>query len=92
MDYKKLTIEELLKTEWFNQFDGKQKIEIMKGFISNVDVSVYAKTEFDSWQMEEIRDGLESRLDVSSYAKPEIKWDEMSEIKEKLLEEKSTLK
>ena len=64
----------------------------MKGFISNVDVSVYAKTEFDSWQMEEIRDGLESRLDVSSYAKPEIKWDEMSEIKEKLLEEKSTLK
>ena len=43
MDYKKLTIGNLVKTEWFNQFDKKQKTEIVKGFVLNVDISVYAK-------------------------------------------------
>ena len=90
-EYNNLTVENLTKTEWFNQFNKYQQEEILKGLKSNIDVLIYAKKEFDYQQMEQIRKGLEENLDVSWYAKPEIKWDEMSEIKEKLLEEKSTL-
>ena len=61
MDYKKLTIGNLVKTEWFNQFDKKQKTEIVKGFVLNVDISVYAKKEYDWTQMEQIRLGLEKK-------------------------------
>ena len=60
MDYKKLTIGNLVKTEWFNQFDKKQKTEIVKGFVLNVDISVYAKKEYDWSQMRQIRLALKS--------------------------------
>ena len=60
MDYKKLTIGNLVKTEWFNQFDKKQKTEIVKGFVLNVDISVYAKKEYDWTQMRQIRLALKS--------------------------------
>ena len=81
MDYKKLTIENFVKTEWFNQFDKKQKTEIVKGFVLNVDISIYAKKEFHWTQMEQIRLGLEKNLDVSIYATEDFFGCEMEEIR-----------
>jgi len=60
MDYRKLTIGNFVKTEWFNQFDKKQKTEIVKGFVLNVDISIYAKKEYDWTQMRQIRLALKS--------------------------------
>ena len=53
--YNNLSIENLMKTEMFNQFDEYQKQEIKKGLKANLDVSFYAKKEFDYQQMEQIR-------------------------------------
>ena len=75
--YNNLNIENLTKTEWFNQFYKKQKEQILKGLEANVDISIYAKPEFDWEQMREIRFGLEDNVDVSIYAKPELDWKEM---------------
>ena len=47
-----LNIENLIKTEWFNQFTESQKNEILDGIEANVDVLIYAKPEFDWEQME----------------------------------------
>ncbi len=54
----------LIKTEWFNQFDKHQKFEILIGIKANLDVSIYAKPEFDENQMFQIRWGLENNLNV----------------------------
>ena len=88
--YNNLSIDNLTKTEWFNQFDVFQQKEIFEGLKDNLDVSLYAKTEFDSSQMGKIRLGLKDNLDVSFYAKPEISHQEMKQIRLKLLKE-STL-
>ena len=72
-----LNIENLIKTEWFNQFDEAQKNEILDGIEANVDVLIYAKPEFDEYQMEQIRWGLQDNLDVSIYAKKEFDDDQM---------------
>ena len=79
--YNNLNVENLIKTEWFNQFDEFQQEEIIKGLKNNLDVSWYAKPEFDYLQMEEIRLGLEENLDVSTYAKSEFDWEQMREIR-----------
>ena len=86
-----LTIENLMKTEWKNQFDREQLFQIKMGLEGNVDVSIYANPEYTRKQMYEIREGLEQGLDVSVYAKPEISGIEMETIRERLLKE-STLK
>ena len=52
--YNNLTINNLIKTDWFNQFDYYQKEQIKSGIEVNVDVSIYAKKEFDYLQMEQI--------------------------------------
>ena len=49
--YNNLNINNLIKTDWFKQFDVNQKEEIEEGLKNNIDVSVYAKIEFDSQQM-----------------------------------------
>ena len=85
--YNNLTIENLMKTECFNQFNKKQMREIREGLKANLDVSVYAKTEFNWLQMREIKRGLLANVDVSIYAKKELDWKQMFEIREKLLEE-----
>ena len=46
--YNNLNIENLIKIEWFNQFDEYQSSEILIGIDKGLDVSIYAKTEFDS--------------------------------------------
>ena len=79
-----LTIENLVKTEWFNQFNEKQQKEILKGVERGLDVSWYAKRTFDWIQMKEIRTGLEHNLDVSKYANKVFKWSQMREIREGL--------
>ena len=88
--YNNLNIENLINTEWFNQFDKYQQEEIKLGLEDNLNVSLYAKPEFSFEQMELIRLGLIDNLDVSLYANSENSWQEMREIRLKLLKE-STL-
>ena len=89
-EYNNLTMENLMRTEWINQFDEYQIRKIKQGLRSKVDISWYAKKEFNWLQMEQIRLGLIYDLDVSKYAQPEIPSDKMFKIREKLLRE-STL-
>ena len=89
--HNNLNIENLTKTEWFNQFNRYQKEEILKGLEKDLNVSIYAKTEFDWEQMKQILFGLQDNLDVSLYAKSDLDWQEMKEIRLKLIKE-STLK
>ena len=49
--YNNLSIENLTKTEWFNQFNKQQKDQILKGLETNLDVSLYAKKEFSYRKM-----------------------------------------
>ena len=53
--YNNLSIENLQKTEWFNQFNEEQKKEILDGLKNNIDVSVYAKPEYSSKEMRDLR-------------------------------------
>ena len=85
-----LNIENLIKTEWFNQFDKKQRRIIEEGLEKNLDVSIYAKTDFTWMQMKEISWGLEDNVDVSIYAKTEYSWEQMEQMRLEL-SEKSTL-
>ena len=89
--HNNLTIANLVKTDWFNQFDDAQKIIIKTGLKHNLNVSVYAKKHFNSNQMIQIREGLKDNLDVEKFAKPELDWKEMREIRTKLLVEAGTL-
>ena len=88
--YNNLSIENLIKTEWFNQFEEYQQFEIKDGLKENLDVSMYANPDFDTYKMEEIYLGLEENLDVSIYAKPEYSWRVMRKIRNHLLK-RSTL-
>ena len=87
--YNNLTVDNLIKTEWFNQFNKSQQEEILLGLENNIDISIYAKTIFDANQMNQIRWGLEDNLDISIYAKPEYSWLEMKHLRLRL--EESTL-
>ena len=49
--YNNLTVDNLIKTEWFNQFNKSQQEEILLGLKNNIDISIYAKTIFDANQM-----------------------------------------
>ena len=86
--HNNLTIENLIKTEWFNQFNEEQQEEIIKGLEANLDVSIYAKPDFDDEQMDQIISGLLNNLDVSIYANPGITADMMFKIREELLTKK----
>lgn len=89
--YNNLTIDNLIETDWFNQFNYYQKQEILKGLEANLDVSTYANPNFDSWQMAQIKDGLQKDLDISLYAKPEYSYKQMEEIRLKLLKNKTDI-
>ena len=86
--YNNLSIENLIKTDWFNQFNRKQRIAIKDGLKDNLDVLIYAKPEFDEYKMNQIKAGLKANLDVSQYAKVEYSWGKMKEIRERLENEK----
>ena len=70
--YNNLTIDNLVKTEWINQFNKKQKEEILGGLEDNLDVSIYANKEFDFLQMREIRIRLMLNLNAFLYANPKF--------------------
>lgn len=70
--YNNLNIENLIKTDWFNQFDEFQQFKITEGLEDNLDVSWYAKAEYHWTQMEQVRLGLKDNLDVSIYAKKDF--------------------
>ena len=82
--HNNLIIENLINTEWINQFNKYQQEEIIKGIEDNLDVFLYAKRDFDWGQMLYLRLGLKDNLDVSIYAKKEFNRDQMREIKEGL--------
>ena len=79
--HNNLIIENLIKTEWINQFNKYQQEEIIKGIEDNLDVFIYAKREFDWGQMLYLRLGLKDNLDVSIYAKKEFNRDQMDQIR-----------
>ena len=54
-----LTIENLMKTEWKNQFDREQLYQIKMGLESNVDVSIYANPKYSWKEMKNFRLRLE---------------------------------
>ena len=87
--YNNLTIENLIKTDWINQFNELQQKQIRMGLFFDLNVSKYANPKFNEYQMEEIRRGLEDDLDVSLYAKPDFSDWKMKEIREKLFKEKT---
>ena len=89
-EYNNLTMDNLIRTEWINQFDEYQIRKIKQGLRSKVDISWYAKKEFTWPQMDTIFKGLAQGIDVSIYAKPEISAKQMIRIREQLLKE-STL-
>ena len=88
--YNNLSVDNLVKTEWFNQFDEFQQKQIRTGLEDNLNVSIYANPEFNIYQMNQIRLGLVDNLDVSKYAKPEISAKQMRQIREKLKNEQNT--
>ena len=53
--HNNLNIENLIKTDSFEQFDLFQKKEILKGLENKLDVSIYANPDFNGNQMEQIR-------------------------------------
>ena len=56
--YNNLNIENLSKTEWFNQFNKEQQNEVLKGLEKNLDISKYANPGIDYEEMNEIRKEL----------------------------------
>ena len=90
--YNNLNIDNLMKSEWFNQFNKEQQKEIRYGLEDNLDVSIYAKVEFNKYQMFYIREGLRENLDVSKYAKPEYTWQEMKVIRDELFNNRKIAK
>ena len=85
--YNNLSVDNLVKTEWFNQFDEFQQKQIRTGLEDNLNVSIYANPEFNIYQMNQIRLGLLDNLDVSIYAKSELSVEEMEEIRKRLEKE-----
>lgn len=71
------------------EFDYWQIREIVKGLLSEVDVSIYANTKFKSEQMCQIRLGLEAGVNVNVYARPEFRYDKMQKLKDILLDKKN---
>ena len=57
--YNNLNIENLVKTDWIEQFSVNQQQEILRGLKEEADVSIYAKTKLDCFHMREIREKLE---------------------------------
>ena len=79
--HNNLNIDNLMRTEMFNQFDEIQQKKIKIGLEKGLNVSVYAKSEFDWPQMEQIGLGLEDNLDVSIYANSKYNWKQMYYLK-----------
>ena len=60
--YNNLSIDNLLETELYKDFNLSQKDEIRKGLEKGLDVSSYAKIELDWFDMATIRWKLEEEM------------------------------
>ena len=78
---RNLTVDNLIKTEWFNQFDKQQKKLIIEGLQENLNVFLYAKAEYNWGQMAHLKAGLKKNLDISIYANPDFNNFQMNEIR-----------
>ena len=78
---RNLTVDNLIRTEWFNQFDKQQKKLIVEGLQENLDVFLYAKTKYSWGQMAHLKAGLKKNLDISIYANPDFNNFQMNEIR-----------
>lgn len=58
--------------KYLTVFSEEQLNEIHLGYQSEIDYTIYAKSEFSAKQMEEIRRGLEDGIDVTSFTNPEL--------------------
>ena len=65
--YNNLTIDNLIKTDWFKQFDEKQQEEIMLGLEKGLDISLYVKVEISWREMEQIRKKLENEQSTQQF-------------------------
>ena len=66
--YNNLSIDNLLETALYKDFNLSQKDEIRKGLEKGLDVSVYAKVNLDSFEMGHIRNLLEEGLtEIANY-------------------------
>ena len=63
--YNNLNIDNLMKSEWFNQFNKEQQKEIRYGLEDNLDVLIYAKPEVSWQEMKVIRDELFNKRKIN---------------------------
>lgn len=75
-----LQIEQLLKTDWANQFNKNQLYRIREGLDHNLDVSIYAKPTLAAEHMREIVKGLKQGFDMTKYASGDYSEDQISQI------------
>lgn len=75
-----LQIEQLLDTDWTNQFNKYQLRLIRQGLDLGLDVSIYAKPELYVEQMREIVNGLNRGFDMAKYASGDYSEDQISQI------------
>ena len=82
--YNNLNIENLIKTEWFNQFERKQRIAIKDGLKDNLDVSIYANPEIDWKEMLYFNEELKKNSNVSIYTGTKYKEEKIISFKKKI--------
>lgn len=75
-----LQIEQLLNTDWTNQFNQNQLYRIREGLNHNLDVSIYAKPELRSEHMREIVKGLKLGFDMAKYTSDEYTENQLRQI------------
>lgn len=75
-----LQIEQLLKTDWANQFNQNQLYRIREGLNHNLDVSIYAKTTLAAEHMREIVKGLKLGFDMTKYTSGEYTENQLRQI------------
>ena len=78
---RNLTVDNLIRTEWFNQFDKQQKKLIIEGLQENLNVFLYAKTKYSWNQMAHLKAGLKKNIDISIYANPDFNNFQMNEVR-----------
>lgn len=75
-----LQIEQLLNTDWANQFNRNQLYRIREGLNHNLDVSIYAKTTLAAEHMREIVKGLKLGFDMTKYTSGEYTENQLRQI------------
>ena len=75
-----LQIEQLLKTDWADQFNKNQLYRIREGLNHNLDVSIYAKTTLAAEHMREIVKGLKLGFDMTKYTSGEYTENQLRQI------------